>query len=71
MPYVAELYEQIGRLKVPPEWRKKKWPKKVREARSWIDFDHEQLSVREAFRFVTVADAANFPLYAKIIGGNF
>jgi transposase len=46
-PDAAELYEQIGRLKVQLEWLKKKLPNTVREARSWIDFDHAQLSVHD------------------------
>ena len=51
-PQVAELYEQIGRLKVELEWLKKKWPRTVSEARSWIDFDHPELSIRQQCRLL-------------------
>jgi transposase-like protein len=51
-PQSAELYEQIGRLKVQLEWLKKKWPQTVSEARSWTDFDNPQLSVREQCRLL-------------------
>jgi len=51
-PQAAELYEQIGRLKVQLEWLKKKWPKSVSEARTWIDFGNPQLSVREQCRLL-------------------
>ena len=33
---------------------KKKWPRTVSEARTWIDFDHPQLSVREQCRVLGV-----------------
>ncbi len=46
-PESAELYEQIGRLKVELEWLKKRWPRTVTEARSWIDFENDDLSARE------------------------
>jgi len=51
-PQVAELYEQIGRLKVELEWLKKKWPRTVSEARRWIDFDNPDLSVRSQCRLL-------------------
>jgi len=44
---------------MPPEDEKlqrwsgpQKWPKTIREARSWFDFDHEQFSVREQCRLL-------------------
>ncbi len=51
-PNVAELYEQIGRLKVELEWLKKKWPRTVSEARDWIDFDNPDLSIRQQCRLL-------------------
>ena len=45
-PEAAELYEQIGRLKVELEWLKKKSPRTREECLIWIDRDHESLSVR-------------------------
>lgn len=45
-PSSAELYEQIGRLKVELDWLKKKWPSTVAERRSWIDSGDRMLSVR-------------------------
>ncbi len=53
-PDSTELYEQIGRLKVQLEWLKKKWPNTVTEARSWIDFENPQLSVREQCRLLGI-----------------
>ena len=53
-PDSTELYEQIGRLKIQLEWFKKKWPKTVTEARSWIDFENPQLSVREQCRLLGI-----------------
>ena len=51
-PQTPELHEQIGRVKVQLDWLKKKWPKSVSEARSWIDFEQPQLSVREQCRIL-------------------
>ena len=51
-PDSAELYEQIGRLKMQLEWLKKKSPKTVSEARSWIDYDCAAISVREQCRLL-------------------
>ena len=45
-PEAAELYEQIGRLKVELEWLKKKLQRTRDEVVQWIDRDHEALSVR-------------------------
>lgn len=45
-PQAAELYEQIGRLKVELEWLKKKFPRTREESLKWIDRDHDSLSVR-------------------------
>ena len=42
----AELYEQIGRLKMELEWLKKKLPASVRERRHMVDSQHATLSVR-------------------------
>jgi putative transposase len=42
----AELYEQIGRLKIELDWLKKKWPRTVAERRGWIDPGNSSLSVR-------------------------
>lgn len=53
-PESAELYEQIGRLKVQLECFKKKWPKTVTEARAWIDFGNPELSVREQCRLLGI-----------------
>ena len=36
----AELYEQIGRLKVELDWMKKKLPRSADELRTLIDPDH-------------------------------
>lgn len=42
----AELYEQIGRLKVELEWLKKKLPKSAEILRGLIEPSHPELSVR-------------------------
>ena len=42
----AELYEQIGRLKMELEWLKKKLPASVRERRRMVDVANPSLSVR-------------------------
>ncbi len=42
----AELYEQIGRLKMELEWLKKKLPASVRVRRRMVDSQHAVLSVR-------------------------
>ncbi len=38
-PSSAELYEQIGRLKIELDWVKKKRPSTAAERRAWIDPD--------------------------------
>ena len=45
-PSAAELYEQIGRLKIELDWLKKKWPRTVAERRGWIEPGVDGLSVR-------------------------
>ena len=45
-PEAAELYEQIGRLKVELEWLKKESPKTRDEILQWIDRNHASSSVR-------------------------
>lgn len=42
----AELYEQIGRLKMELEWLKKKLPASAEAKRALVDVGHPQLSVR-------------------------
>jgi putative transposase len=42
----AELYEQIGRLKMELEWMKKKLPPSAEHKRPMIDVRHPELSVR-------------------------
>ena len=42
----AELYEQIGRLKMELEWLKKELPASVRERRRMVDVANPTLSVR-------------------------
>jgi putative transposase len=42
----AELYEQIGRLKMELEWLKKKLPSSPEAKRSMIELDHTELSLR-------------------------
>src|SRR5512135_2734914 len=42
----AELFEQIGRLKMELEWLKKKLPPSYEQKRSLIDVGHPALSVR-------------------------
>jgi putative transposase len=42
----AELYEQIGRLKMELDWLKKKLPESVEAKRALIDPKHEALSIR-------------------------
>src|SRR5229473_292424 len=42
----AELYEQIGRLKMELEWLKKKLPPSADSKRPLIDAGHPELSVR-------------------------
>lgn len=42
----AELYEQIGRLKMQLEWLKKKLPDSVETKRAMIEFAHTQITVR-------------------------
>src|SRR5947208_8106050 len=44
-PDAAELFEQIGRLKMELEWLKKKLPTSSELLRSLVDEDHEELSV--------------------------
>jgi transposase-like protein len=45
----AELYEQIGRLKMELEWLKKKLPSSVPDKRRWIE-DHDcELSVARQY----------------------
>lgn len=56
----AELYEQIGRLKMELEWVKKKLPQSVEQKRALIDWSHEQLSVR---RQCELLDLARSSLY--------
>jgi putative transposase len=41
----AELYEQIGRLKVELEFLKKKLPSSAGELRQWIEPSHRELSI--------------------------
>jgi putative transposase len=53
-PDQAELYEQIGRLKMQLEWLKKKLPKSKPELVGLIDWDHEHLSIREQCRVLGV-----------------
>jgi transposase len=50
-PEAAELYEQIGRLKVQLEWLTKMWPMSVREARS----DRRSTSIMSSSAFVNSA----------------
>jgi putative transposase len=42
----AQLYEQIGRLKMELEWLKKRLPTSVEEKRAMIEFCHPAISVR-------------------------
>ena len=42
----AELYEQIGRLKMELEWLKKKLPASIRERRPMIDIEEPVVRVR-------------------------
>jgi putative transposase len=42
----ADLYEQIGRLKVELEWLKKKLPDTIEAKRIMIEHDHPKISVR-------------------------
>jgi putative transposase len=42
----AELFEQIGRLKMELEWLKKKSPPSAEQRRPLIEVDPPQLSVR-------------------------
>ena len=42
----AELYEQIGRLKMEQEWMKKKLPPSAERKRPLIQVGHPDLSVR-------------------------
>src|SRR5262249_18462860 len=42
----AELFEQIGRLKMELEWLKKKSERSPEQLRSLVEADHPQLSVR-------------------------
>ena len=53
-PESAELYEQIGRLKVELEWLKKKLPRTRDEALKWIDRDHESLSIRRQCQLLNI-----------------
>ena len=41
----AELYEQIGRLKVELEFLKKKLPSSALDKRCWIEAEHPHLSI--------------------------
>src|SRR3954471_2408703 len=42
----AELFEQIGRLKMELEWLKKKLPPSAEDRRPLVEVDHPELSVR-------------------------
>jgi putative transposase len=42
----AELYEQIGRLKMELEWAKKKLPSSIEARRALVEPEHGGLSVR-------------------------
>lgn len=43
----APLYEEIGRLKVELDWLKKKRDNPLAVRQSWLERDHEQLSLRD------------------------
>ena len=42
----ADLYEQIGRLKVELGWLKKRWGPGLEERRAMIELGHPEISVR-------------------------
>ena len=48
----AELYEQIGRLKMELEWLKKKLPNLAEAQRMMIERDHPELSIRRQCELV-------------------
>jgi putative transposase len=48
----AELYEQIGRLKMELEWLKKKLPNDAQAKRALVEPDHPQLSIRRQCELV-------------------
>ena len=48
----ADLYEQIGRLKMELEWLKKKLPSDTQARRAMIEPEHLQLSIRRQCELV-------------------
>ncbi|MCO6044975.1 IS3 family transposase [Aeoliella sp. ICT_H6.2] len=54
-PQTAQLYEQIGRLKVELDWLKKKLPSRAMDKRRWIEPGHPQLSVRRQCELLGLA----------------
>ena len=48
----AELYEQIGRLKMELEWLKKKSPDDIQAKCAMIESEHPQLSIRHQCELV-------------------
>jgi len=56
----AELYEQIGRLKMELEWLKKKLPEVVEAKRDLIEAQHEVLSIRRQCELVGLSRASYY-----------
>ncbi len=54
----AELFEQIGHLKMELEWLKKKLDHSAEEYRALIDADHPELSVRRQCQLLALIDRA-------------
>ena len=56
----AELYEQIGRLKMELEWLKKKCPESAAVRRALLEPDHPELSLRRQCELLGLARATYY-----------
>ena len=63
----AELYEQIGRLRIELEWLKKRWPLSVEMKRTMAEPQHPELSIRRQCELLGLSRAS---YYAQPAGGS-
>ena len=56
----AELFEQIGRLKMELEWLKKKFPPSCEWKRGQVDPEHAELSVRRQCELLGLARSSMY-----------
>ena len=61
----AELYEQIGRLKMELEWLKKKLPESIEGKRMLIDPQHPELSIRRQCQLLGLNRASYYYVPAQ------